>query len=88
MSASPSHLSVVASTVSPEVEKDLEVIRDIALDYESAVFAIAELEGKQIRELDGTTVYSGRHPTHGNIHIVMPAIGDGLMLLPFVFRDF
>jgi hypothetical protein len=85
---SPEHLKEVVQSVQPEVEKDLAVIRDIALDYESAALAVSELEGLQTQELDGTTIYSGKHPKHGCIHIVMPAAGSGMMLLPFVFRDF
>lgn len=87
-SPSPEHLAEVVQSVDAEIKNDLDMIRDIALDFESAAIAVSELKGKQQRDLDGTTVYSGWHPRYGNIQIVMPPAGNGLLLLPFVFRDF
>lgn len=63
-------------------------LRNIMVSFEAAYEAVSLLENKQVAELEGVTVYSGKHPEHGNIHITIPAIGDGLMLLPFALHDF
>lgn len=63
-------------------------LRNIMVSFEAAYEAVALLEEKQVHEMQGVTVYSGKHPEHGNIHITIPAIGDGLLLLPFALHDF
>lgn len=88
MTNSNDNLREVVEAAAPQIEETVAMNRDLALDYESAVIAISELQGKQQKDLEGTTIYSGFHPTYGNIHIVMPMMGDGVLLLPFVFRDF
>lgn len=62
-------------------------LRHINVSFEAAYEAVALLEDKQTLELEGVTVYSGTHPEHGAIHITIPAIGDGLLLLPFALHD-
>ncbi len=36
----------------------------------------------------GVTIFTGTHPEHGNIHIVIPSFGEALLLFPFESRDF
>ncbi|MGV1754798.1 hypothetical protein [Agrobacterium sp. CG674] len=63
-------------------------LRNISVSFEAAYEAVALLENSQVEESGGVTVYSGRHPEHGNIHIAIPAIGNGMLLLPFALHDF
>lgn len=59
-------------------------LRNLSMSNEDAYVLAAELEEKQEEVVNGVTIYSGRHPQHGNIHIVVPAIGDeAKALLPF-----
>lgn len=60
--------------------------RHIVLSYESASETVAELAEKEVNDLEGVTLYSGIHPKHGAVHIVMPAIGNGMILLPFALQ--
>lgn len=46
-----------------------------------------KLEGSTRSEVDGVTIYAGRHEKHGNIHIVIPPLGCGILLFPFAIRD-
>lgn len=62
-------------------------LRHIYVSFEEAFEAVDLLLGKQVLEMEGVTVYSGEHPEHGSIHIAVPAIGDGLLLLPFALHD-
>jgi len=64
------------------------LLRNIAMDNETASIAASELVNREVQELDGVTIYSGWHKDYGNIHIVIPAMGDGIALLPFAFRSF
>jgi len=64
------------------------MIENISVSYEAAYEAVSEMTVKIREDLNGVTVYSGYHPEHGNIHVVIPAMGDGLLLLPFAFHDF
>ena len=63
-------------------------LRNIMVSFDAAYEAAEQLEDKQVIELEGVTMYSGKHPQHGSIHITIPAIGDGLLLLPFALHDF
>lgn len=63
-------------------------LRNISVSYEAAYEAVGLLKDVQTEESGGITVYSGHHPEHGNIHIAIPAIGDGMLLLPFALHDF
>lgn len=65
--------------------KDLSVSssRVVAFDWEEVYGEIDKLEGKEIIEVAGSTLYSGFHPALGAVHIVVPAAGPGLILLPF-----
>ena len=60
---------------------------------EEIPFDVAWAEGEQLANLhrtdkDGVTVLTGTHPEHGNIHIIIPAFGGGLLLFPFVIQQF
>lgn len=71
-----------------KMTKTSPFIRNLSMDFEAAHEAVDEMENVTVEELQGVTVYSGKHPKHGNIHIVIPALGDSLLLLPFAFHDF
>ncbi|MBD9511661.1 hypothetical protein IB265_33435 [Ensifer sp. ENS10] len=58
-------------------------LRNLSIDNESAYMLAMELEERQEDAMNGCTIYSGKHPIHGNIHVVVPAIGDAKALLPF-----
>lgn len=60
--------------------------RNIVLSYESASEAVAELAEKKVSDLEGVALYSGIHPKHGAVHIIIPAIGNGMILLPFALQ--
>jgi hypothetical protein len=62
-------------------------LRNLSMSNEEAYELSFELEDKQVEELNGCTIYSGKHPEHGNIHVVIPAIGDrAKALLPFALK--
>ncbi|WP_276122595.1 hypothetical protein [Pararhizobium qamdonense] len=48
----------------------------------------AKLENSVRTDRAGATIFSGKHPEHGNIHIIIPSFGEGLLLFPFVVQDF
>lgn len=76
-------------TSAVQTKPDTEtLLRNICVNNETAAIAASELVNQQIQELEGVTIYSGWHKEYGNIHIVIPAMGDGVLLLPFAFRDF
>jgi hypothetical protein len=58
------------------------------LDFETAIIEADKLENANRQEAGGCTVYTGRHPEHGDIHIIIPPLGGGLLLFPFVSRIF
>lgn len=33
-------------------------------------------------ETPGLVIFKGKHPQHGWVHLVIPAIGDGILLFP------
>lgn len=68
----------------PAEQKNL---RNIMVSYEAAYEAVALLENKEVHHAEGVDVYSGRHPEHGNIFIAIPALGDGMLLLPFALHE-
>ncbi|SOC90122.1 hypothetical protein SAMN05216358_0146 [Rhizobium sp. AN5] len=68
-------------------------LRNLSFTNEQANEVAMELENREVEEMNGCTVYSGKHPIHGNIHVVIPAIGDAKGLLsfevkPVVLRSF
>ncbi|QIG75652.1 hypothetical protein EVC20_081 [Rhizobium phage RHph_Y2_17_1] len=64
----------------------LDAIKEIPFD-------VAWAEGAKLvdgvrTDKEGVTVFTGTHPEHGNIHIIIPAVGQGLLLFPFVVQEF
>lgn len=57
--------------------------RSFDLTNEGGYLLAQELDACEIDSLNGCTIYSGNHPKYGNIHIVVPALGNALALLPF-----
>lgn len=57
-------------------------LRNLSFSNEQAYEVAMELEDREVKELNGVTVYSGRHSVHGDIYVVIPAIGDAMGLLP------
>ncbi|QIG69112.1 hypothetical protein EVB78_079 [Rhizobium phage RHph_N1_15] len=56
-------------------------------------FDLAWVEGEKLvdgvrTDKEGVTIFTGTHPEHGNIHILIPTVGQGLLLFPFVVQDF
>jgi hypothetical protein len=62
--------------------------RFIEIPLERVQEEIRKLEGATYSDTGGVEVHSGKHPEHGNIHIIIPPIGDSLLLLPFVIQQF
>jgi len=63
-------------------------VKIISLTHEDAIDMAEELTEKTVSNPDAaTTIYTGRHADHGLIHIVIPALGNPV-LLPFAVRDF
>ena len=60
----------------------------VELNHEQAYEEADRLEQRTRKDTDGCTVFTGVHPEHGSIHIVIPAIGNGMLLLPFVVQAF
>lgn len=58
-------------------------LRSLSFTNEQANEVAMQLEGLEVEEMNGCTIYSGKHPEHGNIHVVIPAMGDAKGLLPF-----
>ena len=57
--------------------------RDLKLTNEDAYLMSASLVEKLRFELEGCEVFSGILKDHGNVTIVIPAIGEALLIYPF-----
>lgn len=53
----------------------------IVLDHERLIEEKAVLQDAREVILNGITIVSGEHPKHGRVHIVFPALGEGVILL-------
>lgn len=62
--------------------------RFITYSLEQAHEDVQQLSNVEVSDLGGVVHYSGIHPNYGSVHIVIPAMGESLLLLPFVFQDF
>lgn len=62
--------------------------RLIRVGWEDVHQHIALLQGATFVDTGGAEIHSGLHPEFGNIHIVVPPMGDGILLLPFAIHDF
>lgn len=58
-------------------------LRSLSFSNEQAYEVAMELEDREVEELNGCTIYYGSHPKHGNIYVVIPAMGDAKALMPF-----
>lgn len=58
------------------------------ITFEDAMEEIVSLKDAERKESGGVEVYSGVHPKHGPIHIVVPAAGNSFRLMPFAIRQF
>ena len=58
-------------------------LRNLSINNDEAYILAMDLEDRQEDNVNGCTIYSGKHPVHGNIHVVIPAMGDAKALLPF-----
>jgi hypothetical protein len=56
------------------------------MDNETAIEHAMILADKTILAAEGLMIYSGNHPEHGAIHIVVPMAGMSHLLLPFAVR--
>ena len=70
------------------VIEGIERGRLLELGFEQAHAEAQKLAHVERVDTGGTEVYSGTHPVYGNIHIVIPAFGESILLLPFVVRQF
>ena len=61
-------------------------IRNLDLSNEDAYLMGTALENVQVDDMNGCTIYSGKHPEYGNIHVVIPAMGGAKALLPFELK--
>jgi hypothetical protein len=66
----------------------LAIDRLLEMDWEDSHAEIAKLEDATIKVSGGVTVHSGKHPEHGNIHIILPPFGMSILCLPFAIRSF
>lgn len=58
-------------------------LRNLSMNNEQAYLVAQELVDREEEFMNGCTIYSGKHPVHGNIHVVIPAMGEAKALLPF-----
>jgi hypothetical protein len=75
-----------APTIATPTRSQIEAIQD--MPYDVAWEEGAKLVNVVRTEKNGVTVFTGTHSEHGNIHIIIPAFGDGILLMPFVTHDF
>lgn len=57
------------------------------MDGEDAAMMVASLTDKISIVLQGVDITRGVHPTLGSITIVIPAVGDAILLYPFESHD-
>lgn len=60
----------------------------IEMTFDEAYAEAEKLENVVRHDNEGVTLFAGTHPVHGNIHIIIPPIGCGILMFPFVVRDF
>lgn len=58
------------------------------ISFEDAFLEIEKMTEVEKNDTGPIAVYSGVHPEHGAIHIVVPSAGSGLLLYPFAIQDF
>lgn len=65
-----------------------KIDRATEISFEDAMEEVQQLKDVERKCSGGTEVYSGVHPVHGPIHLVIPMGGSGYRLLPFAIRQF
>lgn len=60
---------------------------EMILDNEDAYQMVAELSDKRVLELAGVDIHSGKHRDHGEVRVIIPAMGECVLLLPFVLQS-
>jgi hypothetical protein len=74
-----------ALTAQTITRSQIEAVQEVP--YDLAWVEAANLANVQRTDKNGVTVFTGTHSEHGNIHIIIPAFGDGILLMPFVIQD-
>ena len=62
----------------------------VELSFEQAYKEVRQMTSPKISETNGVKVYTGEHKTYGACHIIIPMMGDGMMLFqvsPVVLLD-
>lgn len=65
-----------------------QIDRVAEISYDDAVKEICKLTEVKRHSVGGTEVFSGLHPEFGAIHIILPIMGGGMLLLPFATHSF
>jgi hypothetical protein len=65
-----------------------KIDRVAEITYDEAVAEIVKLSEVKRHTVGGTEVFAGLHPELGPIHIVLPVMGGGMLLLPFAIHNF
>lgn len=71
----------MASSTSPLPSLFLE------LTFENCYEEVEQMTNTTVAETGGVKVVTGDHPQYGRIHIVIPIIGNGMILLPHEWRE-
>lgn len=59
-------------------------LNSLELDYERLHEELEKLENPERLTFSSFDIYSGNHPEYGPCHLILPSIGNGLLLKPFV----
>lgn len=54
------------------------------MELEDAYEFAGKLFGQERRELSGLTIFTGVHPDHGPVSVIVPAFGEGIIFYQFV----
>ncbi|PZR92072.1 MAG: hypothetical protein DI537_14700 [Stutzerimonas stutzeri] len=61
----------------------VEVKAGVIVGNEEAYRIVGELKDGDILELAGVDIHSGWHPEYENVRVVIPSMGECVLLLPF-----
>lgn len=54
----------------------------LCLTVEQLYDEASKLESSNRIEADGVVIFTGKHPEHQWVSLIVPAIGDGILLFP------
>lgn len=54
----------------------------LELTYDQAYEEVELLVNSSKKDTSGVTLYTGDHPKYGRIHIIIPSLGNGMMMFP------